>query len=129
MNTSTWQAWRCPNKRKPRPSPPLEAANPDIRVERIRVQSNYLDRLIALIASGTAPDVIDLDMTYIMSFADERFLYDLAPLVQQTPSIQLNRIAPPILEVFTVDGKLFAIPSLANPSVYVFNTDLLNTPV
>ena len=102
----------------------FEAANPDIRVERIRVQSNYLDRLIALIASGTAPDVIDLDMTYIMSFADERFLYDLAPLVQQTPSIQLNRIAPPILEVFTVDGKLFAIPSLANPSVYVFNTDL-----
>jgi len=59
-----------------------------------------------------------------MSFGDERFLYDLRPLVQQTPSLQINRIAPPILDTYTVDGKLFAIPSLANPSVYVFNTDL-----
>ena len=102
----------------------FEADNPDIKVERIRVQTNYQDRLVALIASGTVPDVISLDMNYIMSFGDERFLYDLRPLVQQTPSLQINRIAPPILDTYTVDGKLFAIPSLANPSVYVFNTDL-----
>jgi len=104
----------------------FEADNPDIKVDRIRVQANYQDRLIALIASGTVPDVISLDMNYIMSFGDERFLYDLRPLVQQTPSLQLNRIAPPILDTYTVDGKLFAIPSLANPSVYVFNTDLFD---
>jgi ABC-type glycerol-3-phosphate transport system substrate-binding protein len=40
----------------------FEAANPDVKVERIRVQSGYPDRLVALIASGTVPDVIALDM-------------------------------------------------------------------
>ena len=57
----------------------FEADNPDIKVDRIRVQANYQDRLIALIASGTVPDVISLDMNYIMSFGDERFIRSKTP--------------------------------------------------
>ncbi len=104
----------------------FEAENPDIRVDRIRVQANYRDRVVALIAAGTVPDVLNIDMNDIMSFGDERFLHDLTPLVQKTPGFQVQRLAPPILDTYMVDGKLFAAPNLANPSVYVFNTDLFD---
>ncbi|NLN19879.1 MAG: extracellular solute-binding protein [Firmicutes bacterium] len=104
----------------------FEAANPDIKVERIRVQSNYRDRLVALIAAGTVPDVIDIDMQDIMSFADDRFLHDLRPLAEKTPGYQFERLAPPILDVYTVDGKIYALPTSANPSAYVYNTYLFD---
>ena len=104
----------------------FEAANPDVKVERTRVQTGYPDRLVALIASGTVPDVIALDMADIMSFGDERFLYDLNPFIQKTPQYQVQRMAAPMLETYTVDGKLFAAPILANPSVYVYNIELFD---
>jgi ABC-type glycerol-3-phosphate transport system substrate-binding protein len=104
----------------------FEAANPDIKVERIRVQSNYRDRLIALIAAGTVPDVLSLDMQDIMSFADDRFLHDLRPLAEKTPSFQFERLAPPIVDVYTVGGKIYALPITANPSVYAYNMDLFD---
>ena len=104
----------------------FEAANPDIKVERMRVQSNYRDRVVALIAAGTVPDVIDIDMQDIMSFADDRFLHDLRPLAEKTQGYQFERLAPPILDVYTVDGKVYALPTSANPSVYVYNIDLLD---
>ena len=104
----------------------FEAQNPDIKVNRLRVLSGFPDKITALIATGNAPDVLNLANTYMMSFADELFLYDLMPLVQNTPELQFSRIAPPLLEVFTVDGKLFAIPNTAAPSVYVFNADLFD---
>ncbi|MGI6610088.1 MAG: ABC transporter substrate-binding protein [Limnochordia bacterium] len=87
----------------------FEDANPDIKVERIRVQSNYRDRLVALIAAGTVPDVVNIDMQDIMSFADERFLHDLRPLVEKTPSFQFQRLAPPIVDIYTVDGRIYAL--------------------
>lgn len=52
----------------------FERANPDVKVERIRVQTGFGDRLVALIASGTVPDVLALDIQDLMSYADERFL-------------------------------------------------------
>jgi hypothetical protein len=57
----------------------FEKDNPDIRVERMRVQSGYRDRLVALIAAATVRHVVNIDMPVIMSFADERFLHDLRP--------------------------------------------------
>jgi multiple sugar transport system substrate-binding protein len=104
----------------------FEAQNPDIRVERLRVLSGFPDKVSALIATGNAPDVLNLANTYMMSFASELFLHDLTPLVQKTPDLQFSRLAPPLLEVFTVDGKLFAVPNTAAPSVYVFNADLFD---
>ena len=102
----------------------FERENPEITVERIRVISNYADRLATLLATGTAPDVISLDMTYISAFGDERFLHDLWPLIERTPEYQIEYVAQPMLDVFTIDGKLFAAPATANPTAYVFNADL-----
>lgn len=104
----------------------FEAANPDIKVERIRVISNYEDRLTTLIATGTVPDVISLDMNYIMAFGDERFLYDLLPLIERTPQFQFEHVARPMIDVFTVDGKLFAAPIWANPTAYVYSVGLFD---
>jgi multiple sugar transport system substrate-binding protein len=104
----------------------FEAANPDVKVNRLRVQDGYGTRLVALIASGTVPDVLALDMHDIMSFGDERFLYDLNPFIRKTPEYQIKRVAPPLLDMYTVDGKLFAAPSSANPSLYVYNIDLFD---
>jgi ABC-type glycerol-3-phosphate transport system substrate-binding protein len=104
----------------------FEEANPDVKVDRIRVQGSYRDKLIALIAAGTVPDVVEVDMHDIMAFHDERFFYDLAPLAQKTPAYQVQRIATPMLDMYTVDGKLVAVPSLANPSLYVYNVDVFD---
>lgn len=104
----------------------FEAANPDIKVERIRVISAYPDRVISHIASGTLPDVVAVDMNDIMAFGDEKILVDLGPFVEKTPGYEPEYLAAPLLDIYTVDGKLFSIPVSANPSAYVYNIDLFN---
>lgn len=102
----------------------FERANPDIKVERIRVIDDFPNRLALHIVSGTLPDVISLDMNYIMEFGDERILYDLSPYFWNTPGYEPEMVAKPMLDVFTVDGKLFAAPMQANPAAYMFNLDM-----
>lgn len=102
----------------------FELANDDIRVERMSVQSAYADRLIASLAAGTLPDVVGMDMNYIMSFGTEEILVDLNPLIGRTPDYRIDRVARPLLDIYTVDGKLFAAPIVANPSAYFFNEGL-----
>lgn len=104
----------------------FERANPDVKVERIRVQTGFGDRLVALIASGTVPDVLALDIQDLMSYADERFLYDLNPFIKKTPEYQVQRMAAPIINAYTVDGKLYAAPILTNPSLYGYNIELFD---
>jgi len=104
----------------------FEQANPDVKVERIRMQGDHSARLVALMAAGTVPDVIALDIQDLMSFADERFLYDLNPFIQKTPEYQASRIARPIMDAYTVDGKLYAAPILTNPSFYGYNIELFD---
>ncbi|MGI6082990.1 MAG: ABC transporter substrate-binding protein [Limnochordia bacterium] len=104
----------------------FEQANPDVKVERIRMQGDHSARLVALMASGTVPDVIALDIQDLMSFADERFLYDLNPFIQKTPEYQVQRIAAPIMNAYTVDGKLYAAPILTNPAFYGYNIELFD---
>ena len=104
----------------------FEAANPDIKVERIRVISGYADRLVSLMASGTVPDVIAVDVNDIMAYGNEQFLYDLTPFVEKTPGFEFEYLARPLIDVYTVDGKLYSLPVWANPSAYVYNEDLIN---
>lgn len=103
----------------------FEARYPDIKVNRIRVTNNYLDRLIALIVAGSVPDVIALDISHLMAFSDGDFLQDLNPFLSD-PSFESDRIAAPLLNAYSVDGKLYAVPLLANPSAYVYNADLFD---
>ena len=54
------------------------------------------------------------------------FSYTISCLWCKTHLSFNSHVSPPLLEVFTVDGKLFAIPNTAAPSVYVFNADLFD---
>ena len=60
---------------------------------------------------------ISIDMQDIKSLADDRFHYDLRPLAEKTPSFQFERLTPPIVDVYTVDGKIYALPITANLSL------------
>lgn len=104
----------------------FEEANPDTMIERTQVHDVYDEKLAALFAAGTAPDVIALDMHSIMTYGDEHFLHDLNPLIEKTPTYQIQRVATPLLDMYTVNGKLFAAPNVANPSVYVYNVEVLD---
>lgn len=104
----------------------FETKNPDIRVERVRVLEEYPNKVVALFASGTAPDVMSMDIEHLGSFGDERFVYDLNPFIKKTPEYQLKRVAVPALDAYTLDGKLYAAPILTNPCYYVYNTELFD---
>lgn len=104
----------------------FERANPDIKVERMRIIDQYPTRLALMISTGTVPDIIALDMNEIMEFGDERILYELTPFVQDADGYEFDMIPQPVVDVFTVDGKLFAVPVMANPAAYAFNADLFS---
>jgi len=105
----------------------FEAANPDIKVERLRVTSAMRDKMVAMIGTDTLPDVVSLDINYIMEFGDERILLDLNPFLQKSSVLRNHRITPVLMEAYQLDGKQFAIPNTANPSGYFCHAELFNS--
>jgi ABC-type glycerol-3-phosphate transport system substrate-binding protein len=104
----------------------FERENPDIDVSRIRLQSDYRDKVVTLLAAGTLPDIVAIDMNFAVEFADERAFFDLMPMVKNTPSYQLSRVAPAAIRTFESGGRLFALPSEAAPTPYAYNVQLFD---
>ncbi len=85
--------------------------------------SNYWDKLAVQAASGTAPDIIQMDPYYLVEYAQRGALHDLTPLVGK--ALKLDDMTLALLNAGKVDGKLYAICNAANVQVYHVNTTLL----
>ncbi|MEO8294213.1 MAG: sugar ABC transporter substrate-binding protein [Gemmatimonadota bacterium] len=94
-----------------------------VSLESVTNQDEYRDRILTSIAAGTPPDVFLLDNIDIPVFAKRGMLLDVAPLMRRI-GLDPAGFDPRVLDIFTVDGKLLAIPKGFTPMVLVYNKRL-----
>ncbi len=100
---------------------------PGITIKPV-VYPTYDDQLHMLptqFAAGTAPDVIRWDNAAPWTqYAAEGVILPLNDLLKET-SIDLSAFPKALVDGWTIDGKLYAIPMYLQNSAFVYNLDVL----
>lgn len=98
-----------------------QAAHPNIKIIFEHTPyTGYDSKILTRIAGGAAPDIIATEVDYFVTFATKGVLEDLTPYLANTTAISKNDFFPTILDRFTVDGKVQAIPRDVAPFACVF---------
>jgi len=80
----------------------------------------YVDKLLTRIAGRSAPDIICTEVDLFVTFQSKDVLLDLTPYVKSDPEFDLKQFYPEIINRFTVNGKLYAIPRDTAPFACVY---------
>src|SRR5579884_2576248 len=99
-----------------------ERAHPGVRVRWIDVQPQAIDqKLLAAIAGGVAPDVVNLNTEGTIRMAEVHALVDMDAAV---PAAARGRYFPNIWASTRLDGRAYGIPWYVVPDVLAYNRAL-----
>ncbi len=82
--------------------------------------TGYDSKILTRVAGGAAPDIIATEVDYFVTFATKHVLEDLSPYIQSDTEFSTKNFFPTIIDRFTVDGKLYAVPRDVAPFACVF---------
>ncbi|MBM4162282.1 MAG: sugar ABC transporter substrate-binding protein [Ignavibacteria bacterium] len=100
-----------------------EGSHPAIKIKWVDIPYDVASqKLLASVASGSAPDLVNLSGDFLASFAHKNALAEISTLVQQDT---LRMFFPHALEICRQGGKLVALPWYLNTYVLMYNTELL----
>lgn len=89
----------------------FEAAHPGIQV---KIENNdygvYFQKLLAQVASGTAPDVSMMTFEHFAAFGKRRVLVPLDDLCAADKDVHLEDYYPQIIQAHRYEGKLYVLP-------------------
>ncbi|MBI4971149.1 MAG: sugar ABC transporter substrate-binding protein [Candidatus Omnitrophica bacterium] len=98
-----------------------QQAHPNIHVRFEHTPfGGYVSKILTRIAGGAAPDVICTEVNYFVSFASKGVLENLNPYIEKDKEFSKAAFFPEVLDRFTVNGKLLAIPRDTAPFACVF---------
>lgn len=105
-----------------------QAAHPNIHVRFEHTPySGYDSKILTRIAGGAAPDVAAAEVNYFVTFATKGVFLDLTPLAKNDTAFSTEDFFPSIIDRFTIDGRLYALPRDVAPFACVFyNKDLFD---
>jgi len=105
-----------------------QEAHPNIKIVfQHTPYTGYDSKILTRIAGGAAPDIIATEVDYFVTFATKNVLEDLTPYAQQDGEFSSDVFFPTILERFTYNDSLLAIPRDVAPFACVFyNKDLFD---
>lgn len=98
-------------------------SHPGVRVVVESVVTNYDEKLMTSIASGSPPDVFLLDGPDIPTFLDRGLALDLTPYLERA-GYDPQRVFPPVMEGFARNDRVFALPKDFTPMVLYLNLDV-----
>lgn len=98
-----------------------QESHPDIivRLEHTPYRG-YADKLLTRIAGRSAPDIICTEVDLFVTFQSKNVLLDLTPYLKKSPTFNIDAFYPEIIDRFTIDGKLYAIPRDVAPFACVY---------
>jgi len=100
---------------------PWQETHPKIKVRFEHTPySGYDSKMLTRVAGGSAPDVMATEVNYFVTFASKQVLEDLTPYMKEDPDFNQKDFFPEILDRFTVDKKIYAIPRDVAPFACVF---------
>lgn len=93
--------------------------HPGVKVRVESVVTNYDEKLLTSIASGSPPDVFLMDGPDIPTFLDRGLALDLTPYLERA-GYDPDRAFPQVLEGFQRNGRVYALPKDFTPmSIYL----------
>mgnify|MGYP001236302858 FL=1 len=97
---------------------------PHINVEyRPILEGDHNEQVLLQIAAGTSPDVFLLDIPYVQVFHERDLLYDLRDLATRH-DVPLDMYPEYVLDIFTREGKTYALPKGFTPVVTFYNRQM-----
>lgn len=107
---------------------PWQKAHPNIKIRFEHTPySGYDSKILTRIAGGAAPDVIATEANYFVTFAKKNVFESLTQFIEADNEFQKSDFFPEILNRFTVNGNIYAIPRDVAPFACVFyNKDLFD---
>jgi multiple sugar transport system substrate-binding protein len=105
----------------------LNAASDTYEIVQESSPAEYWTKLQTTVAGGTAADLIWMDQEHLPDFATKGALLDITVMLagSDSPAAQLDDYFPTSLERYTVDGKLYGLPWIAQPVMLYVNLDAL----
>lgn len=98
-----------------------QATHPSITVRLEHTPyRGYVDKLLTRIAGGSSPDIICTEVDLFVTFQSKDVLLDLTPYVAGDTELTLSDFYPEIIDRFTVNGKLYALPRDTAPFACVY---------
>lgn len=87
----------------------------------------YVSKILTRIAGNAAPDIIATEVDYFVTFSTENVLHDLTPYIKNDPSFALTDFFPEVVDRFTRNNNVYAIPVDTAPFACVFyNKDIFD---
>jgi len=86
--------------------------------------NGYFDNAAAAILAGNPPDVIDLDVTQISSFAAKNLINDLTASVES--KLNAADFIQPAWRSVHYNGKMYAMPTRGSGGVYYYNKKMFD---
>ncbi len=104
----------------------FETANPDIdlQVEYIPGGKNQINKLIAAVAAGNAPDVVALDVVATEAFVRLDALLPLTDIIAANPNLSTDLFPPGPLKTGQFEGIQYALPFGGDASAVIYNKAL-----
>ena len=105
-----------------------QKAHPNISVRFEHTPyTGYDSKILTRIAGGAAPDVIAAEVNYFVTFATRDVFLSLNSFIKDDKDFLLDDFFAPIIDRFTVNGQVLAIPRDVAPFACVFyNKDLFD---
>lgn len=102
------------------------AENPGIKVEVEYVADQYIPKMLAQIAGGSAPDIMQIGDVDIVRFAKEGYFEPLDAYFKDDPDFSLDDFYASVIEIGTVDGSIYALPAGFSCDGLYYNKDLFD---
>jgi multiple sugar transport system substrate-binding protein len=100
----------------------FEKAHPDIKVEPQEADwGGYWDLVATQTAAGNTPDILQMDITYIATYARNGIIADLTKL----QGFDMSQFPASSLGPGTLNGAVYGVPAGQNTNMIVVNPDLL----
>jgi polyol transport system substrate-binding protein len=105
-----------------------ETANPGTKVNfQVMEEGDLRSAVTADVASGAGQyDIVTIGAYETPQWGANGWLVDLTPDLQSDSTYDVNDLLPPVREVNTYDGKLFAVPFYGESSFLMYNKEVLD---
>lgn len=98
-----------------------QQSHPDIKIIFEHTPyTGYDSKILTRIAGGAAPDIIATEVDYFVTFASKGVLEDLMPHIAKDLEFKKEEFFPTILNRFTVNDKIYALPRDVAPFACVY---------
>ena len=95
--------------------------------ERAPSGNPYMEKVLTLIAGGTPPDVVFVEVNNFKKFALKGVLVDLMPYIKKDKDIKVSDYYEQVIDRFSIDGKLYVLPrDIAPICVIYYNKNIFD---